>query len=103
METRFGIVALPAGRRRVHLATAFEGFVANTILHRVATCDTAAARAAAEIKAMRKRSGRPIEIRDTMIAGIALAPNATILTRLTRNVAHFADLDLRIVNPWEPL
>jgi predicted nucleic acid-binding protein len=100
METRFGIVALPAGRRRVHLATAFEGFVANTILHRVATCDTAAARAAAEIKAMRKRSGRPIEIRDTMIAGIALAPNATILTR---NAAHFADLDLRIVNPWEPL
>jgi toxin FitB len=100
MEIRFGIVALPTGRRRDNLATAFEGFVANMILDRVATFDIAAARAAADIMAMRKRRGRPVEIRDTMIAGIALASNASVATR---NVAHFADLDLRVVNPWEPL
>ena len=100
MEIRFGIVALPTGRRRDNLVTAFEGFVANMILDRVATFDIAAARAAADIMAMRKRRGRPVEIRDTIIAGIALASNASVATR---NVAHFADLDLRVVNPWEPL
>ncbi len=99
MEIRFGILALPAGRRRDNLAMEFERFVANMILDHVATFDVAAARKAAELMAEGKRRGRPGELRDTMMAGIALATNATIATR---NVAHFADLDLRIVNPWEP-
>jgi len=45
----------------------------------------------------RKRRGRPGEIRDTLIAGIALASNATVATR---NVAHFADSNINVVNPW---
>ena len=45
----------------------------------------------------RKMAGRPVELRDTMIAGIALAQPATLATR---NVRHFADLDVPVVNPW---
>jgi predicted nucleic acid-binding protein len=47
--------------------------------------------------ALRKQRGRPGEMRDTIIAGIALAFNATVATR---NVAHFADLHVRVVDPW---
>jgi len=36
---------------------------------------------------------------DTQIAGIALARRATLATR---NVRHFADLKVPVVNPWEP-
>jgi toxin FitB len=97
MEIRYGIESLAQGRRRGELEQAFERVVKELIEGRVAVFDTPAARAAAQLMAARKRRGRPGEIRDTMIAGIALASNATIATR---NVAHFADTDLQVVDPW---
>jgi len=59
--------------------------------------DRAAAEHAALLMARRKSAGRPIDLRDTMIGGIALAQRATIATR---NVRHFADLDVPVVDPW---
>jgi predicted nucleic acid-binding protein len=47
--------------------------------------------------AERRQAGRPAELRDTMIAGIAIARHATLATRNTR---HFADLPVAVVNPW---
>jgi predicted nucleic acid-binding protein len=41
--------------------------------------------------------GRASEWRDTMIAGIALAQRATLATR---NLRHFNDLAVPVVNPW---
>jgi hypothetical protein len=49
------------------------------------------------IGARRRAAGISIEIRDTQIAGIATARRATIATR---NVRHFNDLDVPVVNPW---
>jgi predicted nucleic acid-binding protein len=49
------------------------------------------------LMATRHRGGRIKESRDTMIAGIALAQNATLATR---NVRHFDDLRVPVVNPW---
>jgi predicted nucleic acid-binding protein len=97
MEVRYGIVSLGASRRRDALASAFDRFVSEIIVDRVAVFDVPAARAAAELMADGKRRGRPGEIRDTLIAGIASASNATVATR---NVAHFADSDINVVNPW---
>jgi predicted nucleic acid-binding protein len=37
------------------------------------------------------------DIRDTQIAGIALARRATIATR---NLRHFSDLKVPVVDPW---
>jgi predicted nucleic acid-binding protein len=37
-------------------------------------------------------------MRDTQIAGIALARRATLATRNTR---HFADLEIKLIDPWE--
>ncbi len=38
-----------------------------------------------------------VDIRDTQIAGIALARRATIATR---NLRHFAGLNVAVVSPW---
>ncbi len=35
-----------------------------------------------------------------MIAGIAVARRAAIATR---NMRHFADLDLPVIDPWSPV
>jgi predicted nucleic acid-binding protein len=59
--------------------------------------DSAAATEAAALAAERQRVGRPVDMRDTQIAGIALARHATLATR---NVRHFADLKVPIVDPW---
>lgn len=65
---------------------------------RIAPFDTAAAEQAARLMAIRQRAGRPGELRDTMIAGVVLANHATLATR---NMRHFADLSVLVVNPWE--
>ena len=41
--------------------------------------------------------GRPVDLRDTMIAGIVVTRHATLATR---NVVHFEDLSVPVVNPW---
>jgi predicted nucleic acid-binding protein len=60
--------------------------------------DRAAAEAAARLAAERQRKGRPVDIRDTQIAGIVMARRAKFATR---NIKHFADVGAEIVNPWE--
>lgn len=66
---------------------------------RVLAFDHAAADAAAQVMARRKKSGRPGDLRDTMIAGLVLAHGATLATR---NVRHSCDLTLNVINPWAP-
>ena len=59
---------------------------------------SAGAEAAAALAATRQRSGQSIDIRDTRIAGIVLARRAKFATR---NIKHFSDLTIEIMNPWE--
>ena len=59
--------------------------------------DSAAATEAASLAAERQKAGRPVDLRDTQIAGIALARHATLATRTVR---HFRDLKVPIVDPW---
>lgn len=96
LEVRFGLQILPAGKRRTLLIQAFE-VALDTIGKRVAPFDVAAAQQAGDLMASRQKKGRPVELRDTMIAGIVLAHNATIATR---NTTHFDDISASVVNPW---
>jgi toxin FitB len=98
-ETRFGLALLPSGRRRQALESAFDRLLQEDLESRVLDFDTAAATAAASLAAARQKTGRPIDIRDTQIAGIALARHASLATR---NVRHFADLKISIIDPWHP-
>lgn len=97
-EIRFGLNAMPAGKRRVQRVANFERILTAVIEQRIALFDQAAAEQAAELAAARQRMGRPGELRDTMIAGIVLASHATLATR---NVKHFDDIAKSVVNPWE--
>lgn len=96
-ETRLGIALLPGGRRRQALEKSFNDLLEEDLENRVLDFDRAAADAAATLAARRQKAGRPVDMRDTQIAGIALARRATLATR---NVRHFSDLSVPVVDPW---
>jgi len=97
LEIRTGIEILPKSRRRDTLSFEFDRFLDTDIEGRVVAFDTEAARIAAAITAARRRAGRPGDLRDTMIAGIALTTGASLATRNTR---HFADIQVTLIDPW---
>jgi toxin FitB len=97
MEARYGIELLAPGRRRNRLFQALERLISEKIEHRIAAFDATAATAAALLMAERRRTGRTGDLRDMMIAGVVIASHATLATR---NVRHFADLPVPLVDPW---
>lgn len=96
LEVRFGLQVMPLGKRRSLLIREFET-VLDKIGYRVAPLDAAAAQQAGDLMASRQKKGRPGDLRDTMIAGIVLAHHATLATR---NITHFEDLSVPVINPW---
>lgn len=96
-EARYGLALLPDGQRKKQLQHHFEQLVQNDLANRVVIFDVRAAQQATQLAAERKIRGRPIDMRDTFIAGIALAHSATLVTRNTR---HFDDLPTPVINPW---
>src|SRR5260221_14780695 len=80
-EARFGLALLPTGRRRQTLGTAFARLMKEDLENRVLDFDSAAATEAASVAAERQKTGRPVDMRDTQIAGIALGRGATLATR----------------------
>ena len=96
-EIRAGLHAMPAGKRRTSRVLTFEYILKEAIQGRIAAFDLEAALQAAELEASRSARGRPVDPRDTMIAGIVMASHATLATR---NVKHFEDIASSVVNPW---
>lgn len=98
LEIRFGLETMPDGRRRGALGQALERLVDEKLERRIAPFDATAAQETAVLMGARQRRGEPREIRDSMIAGIALARRATLATR---NLKHFDDAGIDVVNPWD--
>lgn len=96
-EARYGLGLMVAGQRKSWLEQRFEELLQDDLQNRVLLFDINAATHAAQLAADRKTRGRPVDMRDTFIAGIALARRATLATR---NVRHFDDLSVPVVNPW---
>ena len=96
-EAYLGLALLPSGRRRRTLEAAFARLLQEDLENRVLDFDSAAATGAASLAAARQKNGRPVNLRDTQVAGIALTRRATLATR---NVRHFGDLRILIVDPW---
>jgi predicted nucleic acid-binding protein len=96
-ELRVGIERMAQGRRRRGLESEFERVIFEDLRERVLTFDRPAAYDAAALEAKRRTAGRPVEVRDTMIAGIAISRRAEFATG---NVRHFADLGVRVIDPW---
>ena len=98
MEIRFGLQILPAGRRRRLLTKMYDEVLVDEIGMRIAPFDHLAAQHAAGLMASRHKRGHPVDLRDTMIAGIVLSRNATLATR---NTPHFEDVIRSVINPWK--
>ena len=98
LEIRGGMLLLPYGRRKTSLIAAFDRTLSELFAGRILPFDRDAAENSARIQADRIRRGINKETRDTQIAGIALARQATLATR---NVRDFQDLDIPLVHPWE--
>jgi predicted nucleic acid-binding protein len=97
-EARYGIALLPEGQRKTRLEHELDQLMQAEFGQRVLVFDAQAARQAALLAARRKAQGRNVDVRDTWIAGVALAHGATLATRNTR---HFDDLTTPVVNPWQ--
>ena len=97
-EIRSGLFAMLAGKRRAALEAKFEQLLQSAFQGRILDFNSESALRAAELCADRRRRGRPVDVRDTMIAGIVLASHATFATR---NVKHFEEIASSLVNPWE--
>ena len=96
-EARFGLATMPPGRRHRELTAAFDRAFAMVLGGRVLPFDAAAAEATAVLSARGQSAGRPIDLRDAMIAGTVRTNGATLATRNTR---HFALAGIPLVDPW---
>ena len=96
-EMEYGLELLPPGRRLETLRTVQSDILA-AFDDRVLPLDRNAAEWATRFRARARQVGRPMDVGDALIAGIARANG---LTMATRNVGDFESVDLEIVNPWE--
>jgi toxin FitB len=97
-EVEFGLNLMHPGKRRSHLETALAALLFHDLRGRIVDFDPRAASEAGKLMAKRKLEGRDYKPQDSMVAGIAITRRATIATR---NVKHFDDLPVPVVNPWQ--
>jgi len=96
-EIRFGLALLASGRRKRQISDAFGKVLDEDLQGRILPFDHEAAAEAANRAAERRAIGKPLDFRDIEIAGIVSARRATLATR---NVRHFIDLGIELVDPW---
>jgi predicted nucleic acid-binding protein len=96
-EILYGLRCLPMGRRRSDLEVSFGELMRRGLRERLLPFDEAAADVYSGIMAERRRAGRPTGSIDAMIAAIALSRGASVATR---NIQHFSDCGIELVDPW---
>lgn len=96
-ELRFGVLRLPNGKRKSTLAGQIER-VLDLFRDRTLAFDSAAADTLAHIAANCEKNGQRAVAPDAYIAACAAARDFAVATR---NVGHFEQLGVRVINPWE--
>ncbi|MGU7839617.1 PIN domain-containing protein [Burkholderia sp. AW33-5] len=96
-EMRFGVAALPEGRRRDWLHQSIEQRIVPLFRGRVLPFDDAASKAYAGLRAKARATGNALASADGFIAATAAA-NGLIVA--TRDVAPFEAAGLRVIDPW---
>jgi predicted nucleic acid-binding protein len=97
-EILAGIALLPTGRRRAGIEEAARAVFMEDFDGRVLPFDSAAATVYADIFAARRQAGRPIATVDLMIAAVARAQGASVVTR---DAGGFEGCGLTVINPWQ--
>lgn len=96
-EMRFGVAALPEGRRRDWLHQSIEQRVVPLFRGRILPFDDAPSKAYASLCAKARATGNAMASADGFIAATAAA-NGLIVA--TRDVAPFEAAGLRVIDPW---
>lgn len=97
-ELRYGVAALPEGRRKEGLRAALEERILALFGSRVLAFDMAAADAYAVIRARARAAGKAIGASDGYIAATAAARGFAVATRDT---GPFETAGVPVLNPWE--
>ena len=97
-ELRFGIAAMPEGKRRTVLHDRLEGEVLPLFSGRILPFDLDASKAYATLMAAARGSGKAIGTADGYIAATALAHGFSVATR---DVSPFEAAGLKVINPWD--
>ena len=98
-ELRFGVAALPAGKRKDALHNSLERRVLPLFAGRILAFDMAASAAYAELRAQARIQGNAVAATDGYIAATAIANGLMVATRDT---APFEAAGLAVINPWNP-
>ena len=93
-EIQFGILLLPAGRRRTRLERWFEEGVRRI---RCVDWDSETGLVWARLLARLRRTGRSMPIKDSLIAATALANGFSVASR---NRVDFEKAGVKVVNPF---
>jgi hypothetical protein len=96
-ELRFGIAALPEGRRREGLQTNLETRILPRFAGRVLPFDLVASQAYGELMSKARAAGAAIPVADGYIAATAVSRRMAVATRDT---APFHTAGVAVVNPW---
>ncbi|MCY3879851.1 MAG: type II toxin-antitoxin system VapC family toxin [Rhodobacteraceae bacterium] len=96
-DLRFGVHALPVGRRRDRLHEDLEGQLLPMFTGRVLAFNLAASLAYAELMAKARSAGIAISVSDGYIAATAAANGMMVATRDT---GPFQAAGLKTVDPW---
>lgn len=96
-ELRFGIAALPAGKRRDTLQSSLDQRILPLFAGRILSFDDPASEAYAVLRARARAEGKAIAPADGYIAATAKVHNLIVATRDT---SPFEAAGLTVINPW---
>lgn len=97
-EIFYGIRRLAGGAKRSRLERAAQALFAQEFPGRVLPFDESAADIYADLRIARARVGRPLAVEDGMIAAIAKAQGATVVTR---DLGGFDGCGVPLIDPWQ--
>ncbi len=98
MELKFGVAALPDGKRRLALGRDVDRVLENYFRGAILPFDETTAGVYADLAARMRREGVSVGQSDMMIAATALQHGATVATR---NIRHFEPCGVAVTNPFE--
>lgn len=94
---RYGIAALPLGKRRRHLEEDFEQRILSLFRGRILPFDEVATIDYARIRSKATSTGKAIGVTDAFIAAIASHHGFVVATR---DLSPFEAAGIVVINPW---